>query len=88
VLGSVEHCFSEGPIETKVAKILLFQLLQALEHFHTHSVVHRDLKPANVLVESVYPLHFRLADFDLAKEQLTMEILYNSSVCSIRDCYS
>lgn len=47
---------------------LVCQVLQALEHAHSLSLVHRDVKPTNVLVAKVRTrLHAKLADFGLAK---------------------
>lgn len=47
---------------------LLWSLLNALRHLHTHQILHRDIKPENVLVftnaaDPAVP-HFYLADFN------------------------
>lgn len=43
---------------------IFLQLLDAVQHCHTHHVAHRDLKPENILVFPEH--HIKLADFGLA----------------------
>ena len=42
---------ARGSFQEEEARVLLRQLLSALEHCHALGVVHRDLKPENVLFE-------------------------------------
>jgi serine/threonine protein kinase len=55
-----------GPLEFETACAIGFQVADALVAAHAIDLVHRDLKPENVLVESMSPLHVRLADFGMA----------------------
>jgi serine/threonine protein kinase len=71
--GCIRSCFPDSPIETCTATILLSQLLEAVVHLHAHNIVHRDIKPANVLIEDIYPLKVRLADFGLAKQDYNLK---------------
>lgn len=51
--------------DKKVAKVLLLQLLDAVEYCHSRSVFHCDLKPENILVDHS-GARLKLADFGLA----------------------
>ncbi|MFB0535137.1 MAG: protein kinase [Anaerolineae bacterium] len=54
-----------GPLPEAEVIALAEQLLDVLEHLHSHSVVHRDVKPANVkITPSGKPV---LVDFGIAK---------------------
>ncbi len=55
--------FSEEQI-----KIILIQLLLALDSIHNKSIVHRDLKPDNVLITEISDGHYhiKLTDFGLS----------------------
>jgi serine/threonine-protein kinase len=61
VLEAKGACLGEA-----VARNLFLQLLQAVAHLHTHSVLHRDIKPDNILV-SADMADLRLVDFNAAK---------------------
>ncbi|HEX2203000.1 MAG TPA: serine/threonine-protein kinase [Longimicrobium sp.] len=52
------------PASLQLARRILLQLLDAVEHCHAHGVIHRDLKPSNVLFTEEGEL--RLIDFDVA----------------------
>ena len=58
-----------GPLAPTRAIRLTRQILAALEHAHSHTIVHRDIKPENVLVEHAVGAeeHVRVVDFGLAK---------------------
>lgn len=49
------------------ARVVMFQLLTAIEYMHSHDVAHLDIRPHNVMLESVTPPVIRLIDFGLAK---------------------
>lgn len=62
----VEHRTPEQ--QTRIYCRIICQILRALVHAHSRSLVHRDIKPANILVsESDGRLKAQLADFGLAK---------------------
>lgn len=42
---------------------ILAQILDALEHLHSHGIIHRDLKPANILVSATAQV--KLVDFGI-----------------------
>jgi len=49
----------------EVGALVVWQLLQALQHAHEHGIVHRDLKPENVMVREDGLL--KLMDFGIAQ---------------------
>ncbi|XP_061086409.1 serine/threonine-protein kinase pim-1-like [Conger conger] len=54
-------------LEEEEAKVIMRQLLEAVQLIHNRGVVHRDLKPENVLIESGSGyLHAHLIDFGCA----------------------
>ena len=58
--------FSEDYVRIYAAEIVL-----AIEYLHSLDIVHRDLKPENVLLSA--DGHLRIADFGLAKVNVTDE---------------
>jgi serine/threonine protein kinase len=64
-LGTLEG--SELSLEESMT--VLYQGLSALTYLHgqTVPIVHRDIKPANILVQSLKPLHVKLADFGFSR---------------------
>ena len=59
---------SNGPFSESHAKIVLEQLLLALDYLHCHKVVHRDIKLDNILINKIEEgeLKVIIADFGLA----------------------
>lgn len=55
-----------------LAKIYLAELIDALEHMHTHGIVHRDLKPENILFTNRG--HLLVIDFGTAKDLLQTDL--------------
>jgi tRNA A-37 threonylcarbamoyl transferase component Bud32 len=58
------------------------ELTLALEELHRHGVVYRDLKPENILFDGEG--HIKLADFGLAKENVTEAAEGAHSMCGMR----
>ncbi|KAL8614588.1 hypothetical protein ACOMHN_049401 [Nucella lapillus] len=59
---------SRGRLSERVTKYLIYQILIALRHLHSKSIVHCDLKPENVLLssETAFP-QVKLCDFGFAR---------------------
>ncbi|XP_076463792.1 serine/threonine-protein kinase D1-like [Babylonia areolata] len=59
---------SKGRLSERVTKYLIYQILIALRHLHSKSIVHCDLKPENVLLssETAFP-QVKLCDFGFAR---------------------
>lgn len=47
---SLRALLDEGPVETKRALAITRQLLDGLDHAHSHGVIHRDIKPENIML--------------------------------------
>ena len=62
------------------ARMIWQEMLEAVDHIHTHRIVHGDLKPANfVFVKG----HLKLIDFGIAKVCYPVYIIYNNTSCSL-----
>mmetsp|Transcript_25812 Transcript_25812/g.29517 ORF Transcript_25812/g.29517 Transcript_25812/m.29517 type:complete len:822 (-) Transcript_25812:60-2525(-) len=55
-----------------LVKIYLAELLDALEHIHSHGIVHRDIKPENILFSNSG--HVILIDFGTAKDLIQTDL--------------
>ncbi|KAI5683313.1 hypothetical protein M9H77_04541 [Catharanthus roseus] len=64
--GTLENLIKSGVnfSEEILAKIA-YQVVQGLEHLHSHKIIHRDLKPSNLLVNS--EMEVKIADFGVSK---------------------
>eukprot|EP01054_Gregarina_sp_Poly1_P009235 Gregarina_sp_Poly_1__9234@NODE_56_length_17373_cov_108_729111_g48_i0_p3_GENE_NODE_56_length_17373_cov_108_729111_g48_i0NODE_56_length_17373_cov_108_729111_g48_i0_p3_ORF_typecomplete_len623_score99_48Pkinase/PF00069_25/1_2e64Pkinase_Tyr/PF07714_17/3_4e34Kinaselike/PF14531_6/5_1e13Kdo/PF06293_14/1_6e07Kdo/PF06293_14/1_1e03Pkinase_fungal/PF17667_1/4_3e06WaaY/PF06176_11/0_0065RIO1/PF01163_22/0_084EcKinase/PF02958_20/0_15Seadorna_VP7/PF07387_11/0_17_NODE_56_length_17373_cov_108_729111_g48_i0144061627 len=51
-------------------KLIVKELLIALEHCHSRNILHRDLKTANLLID--FSGHIKLADFGLARHHASL----------------
>ena len=58
------------------AKVIIAEIVLALEHLHNHNIVYRDLKPENILVD--FQGHVKLTDFGLCKQLKTHDELSRS----------
>jgi 3-phosphoinositide dependent protein kinase-1 len=54
-----------------LTKVYLSELIDAIEHMHTHGIVHRDLKPENVLLNGG---HVLVVDFGTAKDLIQQDL--------------
>lgn len=55
-----------------LSKVYLMEILDALEHIHSHGIVHRDLKPENVLLSKSG--HVIIIDFGTAKDLVETDL--------------
>ena len=60
---------SRGTVKQDEARFYTAEIILALEYLHDRDIMYRDLKPDNVLLDSTG--HIKLADFGLAKENVT-----------------
>eukprot|EP00358_Blepharisma_japonicum_P003327 CAMPEP_0202953968 /NCGR_PEP_ID=MMETSP1395-20130829/49551_1 /ASSEMBLY_ACC=CAM_ASM_000871 /TAXON_ID=5961 /ORGANISM="Blepharisma japonicum, Strain Stock R1072" /LENGTH=299 /DNA_ID=CAMNT_0049668889 /DNA_START=127 /DNA_END=1023 /DNA_ORIENTATION=+ len=68
--GDLENLLEvRGAINEHEARFYLAEIILALEYLHDNNILYRDLKPANVLLDSKG--HIKLADFGIAKENVT-----------------
>lgn len=57
--------YRRSPFDESQVKVLLQQLLSALEFCHSHALIHRDIKPSNMLYINGT---LKLADFGLSRQ--------------------
>ena len=50
---------------TKQAKLLIAEVILAIQHLHKHNILYRDMKPENILIDQDGNL--KLTDFGLSK---------------------
>ena len=58
------------------ARIVIAEIVLALEHLHANNIMYRDLKPENVLVD--FYGHVKLTDFGLCRQMRTQAELSRS----------
>lgn len=56
-----------GPIPEKRAMHIFEQLVDALAHAHSHSIIHRDVKPSNIIVDTQRNDELKVTDFGIAR---------------------
>jgi serine/threonine protein kinase len=61
-----EHRKNRSLLDSKVRKILAFQLFKALYYLEQNNVCHRDLKPPNILLND-QTNELKICDFGSAK---------------------
>jgi serine/threonine protein kinase len=60
-------------IKRKIAKVLFFQILKAVEYIHSKKVAHRDIKPDNIVASSDKS-QIKLIDFSISSIYSNSEI--------------
>ena len=66
------HLRKSAGFKEKVVKFYMAQVLLALEFMHKNNYIYRDLKPENILIDA--DGHVKLADFGLAKENVSNNV--------------
>ncbi|CAE6498733.1 unnamed protein product [Rhizoctonia solani] len=56
-----------GPLSVKVVANLADQMMDALQHVHSHDLVHRDIKPNNIMLQNEGSWKLCLIDFGLTR---------------------
>ena len=70
-IGDLSYQIELNLLEEEEAKFYIAELILAIEYLHQHDIIYRDLKPENILIGS--DGHIKLADFGLAKENVTSD---------------
>lgn len=55
--------YSPDPSSEDTIRIIMWQLLSALDYMHSNNIVHRDLKPGNIILDGAY---VRIIDFGMS----------------------
>lgn len=77
----------KGKLNTFELKLIVRQILEAINFAHQHQVLHRDLKPQNILIKSNGTV--KLADFGLSRPvtepagPLTAEVPYHYQIVTL-----
>ncbi|CAE6435230.1 unnamed protein product [Rhizoctonia solani] len=62
----------DGPLSVKSGANIADQMMDALQHVHSHRLVHRDIKPDNIMLQSPGSWKLCLIDFGLAHHLPTL----------------
>ena len=71
-IGDLSYQIQLNLFEEEEAKFYIAELILAIEYLHKHDIIYRDLKPENILIDSEG--HVKLADFGLAKENVSTNV--------------
>jgi serine/threonine protein kinase len=63
------HLLKKRRFSETNARLIIAEIILALEHLHSQDIVYRDLKPENVLVD--LDGHIKLTDFGLCRANFT-----------------
>jgi serine/threonine protein kinase len=78
------HLTRLGKFDEPMTRFYSAELVVALEHLHSLGVVYRDLKPENILLDEMG--HIKLADFGLAKTDVTDAVSGANSLVGKHQC--
>ena len=53
------------PLPERRVKLMIYQVLKAVDHMHRHGILHRDIKPENILIDGDT---VKVADFGSCQE--------------------
>ncbi|PVU88167.1 hypothetical protein BB561_005989 [Smittium simulii] len=62
-----DRIVEQGHFTENETRIIMLQLLLAINYLHFQGIVHRDIKPENILLSEYEGYNVKLADFGLAK---------------------
>lgn len=65
-LQSVVQSAPRGRLQEETSRLLMLQLVEALDFLHSHRIIHRDVKPDNILVPQCLT-SLKVIDFNVAK---------------------
>ena len=71
-IGDFSYQIQLNLFEEDEAKFYIAELILAIEYLHQHDIIYRDLKPENILIDA--DGHVKLADFGLAKENVSTNV--------------
>lgn len=63
----LDHCRLRGRMHEYEAAKIMYQLCSGLAYMHVNNLCHRDIKCENLLLQSIDPVHVKIADFGFAK---------------------
>lgn len=72
------HLSKQKKLGEADAKIIIAEIILALEHLHKYNITYRDLKPENIIVD--FNGHVKLTDFGLCKQRLHKDDI-SKSLC-------
>lgn len=60
------HLFKHKTFDEGLCKIIIRQVMKAVEYLHQLNIIYRDLKPENILIDN--NRRIKLVDFGLSKQ--------------------